>query len=245
MTRRGEAAPGPRTTLPPILSCRAQVDGGGGAAVAAVRFCPAARHLAVAWGDRSVGVLAVGAGGVRRCGPDGRVHSSAVRQVDWSRDGGMLRTCDATGDVLYWTFGAAGPGRAGLAPAMEGRWAVRDTAWATDTCAAGWDRKALWTPGTPLGSVAAVAVTHAGGAIAAGGDDGVIRLGRFPAVDPRAEWQEVASGHGAGVAGLVFSGDDGVLWSVGGGDVAFYQWRHVPLQHDSENVPGPLEMRAD
>jgi WD40 repeat protein len=227
-----------------LLECRAQVDGGGGEAVAAVRFCPASRHVAVAWGGRGVGVLAVGGGEVRRCGPDGRVHSSRVLQVDWARDGRMLRTCDATGDVLYWTFGAAG--RAELAAATEGRWGTRDAEWASETCRAGWDRRALWPPGTPLGSVAAVAVTHGGGTIAAGGDDGAIRLGRFPAVDPRAGWQEVASGHGAGVCGLEFSGDDGVLWSLGGGDVAFHQWRHVPLtHHDSDAGPGPLHMRAD
>ncbi len=93
-----------------------------------------------------------------------------------------------------------------------------------------------------MGHVTAVAVTRAGGTIASGGDDGVIRLGRFPAVRGDAERQEARGGQAGGVAGLVWSGDDGVLWSVGCGDVALHQWRHAPLEAEGAGV---LQMRAD
>ena len=226
------------------LACQAQVAGGG-EAVGMVRFCPASRWLAVAWGDAAVGLLRLrGAGSetVTRAGPPLRRHSNRVRQMDFSRDGRWLRTCDGTGDVLYW--GVMGDGT-GLVAAPDGGRGLRDASWATETCAVGWDKKGLWPAGpgrARLCSTAAVAVTTAGGTIAAGGGDGVVLLGRYPAVRDDAEWREAKSGHAGGVSGLTWSGDDRVLWSQGAGDVSLQQWRHVLLPLGDG---GALQMRAD
>ena len=85
-------------------------------------------------------------------------------------------------------------------------------------------------------------MTTAGGTIAAGGGDGVVLLGRYPAVRDDAEWREAKSGHAGGVSGLTWSGDDTVLWSQGAGDVSLQQWRHVLLPLGDG---GALQMRAD
>ena len=236
------------------LECRAQVAGGSSEAVGAVRFCPQSRCLAVAWGDAAISLLLLaadgsgasggpGSGAVARAGPAARRHSCRVRQMDFSHDGRILRTCDGTGDVLYWTV--AGGDRGRLEAAGEAGRGVRDCVWATETCVVGWDKQGLWPSGpgrTSMGLVAAVAVTKAGGTMASGGADGVIRLGRFPAVSGDAQRQEVRGGHASGVAGLAWSSDDAVLWSVGSGDVAVHQWRHVLVQPVDA---GAIRMRAD
>ncbi|CAM9489991.1 unnamed protein product, partial [Ectocarpus fasciculatus] len=156
-------------------------------------------------------------------------HVSKVRSFDFSRDGSILQSNDASGELLFW--------EASSGKQISNSFSVRDVEMDSWSCPEGWPAQGLrgnriggggadGVRGEDAGAgVTAVCRSKAEDVMAAGGGDGCIRVMRNPAPfggDARTSWGHKSA---SGVSGMSFLCDDRRLVSVGG--TCVFVWRHV------------------
>ena len=175
-----------------------------------------------------------------------RGHTSYIKQVDWSADNRLLRSCCGSYELLHWDVGA-GRQHVSTQDALEA-----DTAWATSTCILGFPIMGIWPPHADGSDVNAVDVLPGKGLVATGDDQGYVNLFNYPCVArhaPRRDYGGHSShvtvvrfmpgGGGGGTEASVFrrvpagagAGLDMApdrLVSVGGNDGSAALWRIVP-----------------
>lgn len=217
-----------------------------------MKFDPSGDFLAVGSHDSVVDIYDTSAladgGGVPPLVGTCRGHSSFITHLDWSEDGQSIRTNCGAYELLFWdTQGNQLTGGATM---------LKDTPWASTSCALGWDVQGIWPKGAMGCQVNSVAKSpQAGGGesgdytvegiIATGDNFGKVKLFRWPSpimtiplgqsnpglIEGVADWNEFA-GHSSFVTSVVFSsmnaGDEGTeyLISTGGNDDTVILWSH-------------------
>jgi len=174
----------------------------------------------------------------------GTGHSSFLTHVDFSADGSLLQTTCGAGELLYWQVptGKQNP-KSGDA---------KDIQWNTQTAIFGWAIKSIWPEGSDKTDINAVCRSYgAGGNVASGdvlvtaGDNGLVTLFPYPAVGDKQKAKQY-HGHSSHVTNVRFTRDDAYVLSVGGNDMAIFQWRHAyPEEIDSQPVGVSEELGSD
>ncbi|CAM9891815.1 unnamed protein product [Ectocarpus sp. 12 AP-2014] len=163
-------------------------------------------------------------------------HVSKVRSFDFSRDGSVLQSNDASGELLFW--------EASSGKQISNSFSVRDVEMDSWSCPESWPAQGFrgnWVGGGAAdggrgedagAGITAVCRSKAEDVLAAGDGDGCIRVMRNPAPlggEARMNWGHKSA---SGVSGLSFLCDDRRLVSVSG--TCVFVWRHVrrPSSHD-------------
>ena len=111
----------------------------------------------------------------------------------------------------------------------DGASLLRDSSWATWTCALGWPVQGIWPKFADGTDINAVARSFSGHLVATADDFGRVTLFRYPCVTPHSGCVSL-EGHASHVTNLAWSRSDTCLVSVGGRDRGVFQWanRGVP-----------------
>ena len=145
-------------------------------------------------------------------------HSSYIMALDWSKDGAWIRTNCGAYELLFWKT-------EDCSQDPSGRSNTTEVEWATETVKFGWCVEGIYPKGADGTHINSVTGSHDGQLLAAGDDYGLVTLFRNPArmgVVPRA-----FRGHSEHVTRVLFSDDDGYLFSAGGYDQTVMQWKRM------------------
>lgn len=144
----------------------------------------------------------------------------ALVQMDWSRDSKCIQSVSTDYEQILWDI-----------PVMEIEKipsTLRDVAWQGITCTLTYSVHGIWNNRNQT-----VDATHttccssaSGKLLAAGDNEGYIRLFRYPCISPRADFYEV-KGQSSPVQCVRFLYDDSFLITVGGYDGTLMQWMLV------------------
>ncbi|KAH8091497.1 hypothetical protein JL720_5804 [Aureococcus anophagefferens] len=168
-------------------------------AVTDLKFSPDGANLAACCMDKSIYVFAADAAYKRRLVLKG--HSSTPLHLDFSVEGAILQTNDAAHEVLFWDVARGGK-------QITNAYSLRNTQWASWTCALGWPVQGIFDAETEAHSheIAAVCRSNKSDVVVAPGANNVLRLMKSPP--------------------LAFHADDAKCLSVGGKDATIALWAH-------------------
>ncbi len=110
-----------------------------------------------------------------------RAHSQAITGMDWSSDGLALQAVDRSGELLFFSVTPGALKRSAHNPHAV---ALRDTLWASQTCAVGWATLGVFDPARQGKDVLCVDRSGDGRLLAAGDENGFVSLFRYPANAP-------------------------------------------------------------
>ncbi|KAH8855200.1 Echinoderm microtubule-associated protein-like 1 [Schistosoma japonicum] len=189
---------------------------GLGEQIECVAFSPDGNYLALGSRDNVIYVYNVLEHGYkynrvgRCCG-----HTSFILHIDWSADSRFLRSVSGDYEILYWT---AFDCRQVVSPST-----LRDLEWASQTCTLGWEVAGIWPSDSDGTDINACDHSSAADILATGDDFGKVKLFRYPANKPKAEFRAY-NGHSSHVTNVTFLYDGSRLISTGGKDTAVLQW---------------------
>eukprot|EP00636_Phaeomonas_parva_P008104 CAMPEP_0118868616 /NCGR_PEP_ID=MMETSP1163-20130328/12066_1 /TAXON_ID=124430 /ORGANISM="Phaeomonas parva, Strain CCMP2877" /LENGTH=2540 /DNA_ID=CAMNT_0006803335 /DNA_START=188 /DNA_END=7810 /DNA_ORIENTATION=- len=180
--------------------------------IQAMKYAPNGETLAVGAHDQSIYLLETNSYSRRAvC----RGHSSYISNLDWSADSKVLQSTCGAYELLFWNAEDAKQ----ITSASD----LRDTQWATWTLTLGWPVQHIWPEGADGTDVNAV--DRLGGELLATADDfGTLKLFRYPAAVKGAQYHEYG-GHASHVTNVRFARDGGSIYTTGGNDRTFMQWR--------------------
>lgn len=154
-----------------------------------------------------------------------RGHSAHIRTIDFSSDGAMLQSSDASREVMHWESSS---GRRLLSAAQ-----YRDAVWSTFTSVYGWSVQGVFnnTEGVAAtdGDINCVDRSKDAKWLVSGGSNTVhnaIKLFNYPCLVDAVP--SLHGGHTSPVLDIkILTGDDGTLEvaSAGGNDSCLFQWR--------------------
>ena len=142
-------------------------------------------------------------------------HSSFITHIDWSNDNKFLQSNCGAYELLFWN---SKNGRQIKSPSS-----LKDVSWNTWTCVLGWPVQTIWqgASGNDINSCVRV-----GGNLVTGGDDGLVKLWRYPVVADKAK-SKAYKGHSSHVTNVRESDAGRHLFSVGGMDKAVLQFKII------------------
>ncbi|KAF8570544.1 hypothetical protein P879_02628, partial [Paragonimus westermani] len=189
---------------------------GIGEQIQCLAYSPDGRYIALGSRDNSIYVYQVLENG-RKYSRVGRCsgHSSFVLHLDWSSDSQYLRSESGDYELLFWT---AHDCRQVVSPSS-----LRDLDWATYTCTLSWSAIGIWPDGADGTDINACTVYTNSALLATADDHGKVKLFRYPANKPKAEFHAY-TGHSSHVTNVAFLYDGSRLISTGGKDTAVLQW---------------------
>ncbi|KAJ8535230.1 hypothetical protein ON010_g13510 [Phytophthora cinnamomi] len=241
------------------------LSGPGFRAIAQVKYCPNAKYLAVGVKDTFVYIYDVVNGYKKLHVCEG--HSSAVMHLTWNKDGDILQSNAADGEILHWLVS---PNK-GETKQNNDAFLVRDVQWIKWTCVFGWSTPGIWSEESPnVVDIAAVSTTgpktssefnEPGTTRTTSSEDLIavacrssVHLLKYPA--HRGARRKVYKAHSSAIVALDFSFDDSYLVTVGGDDGAIMQWKVLPggeasprgrakgVQNNTKGIP-KLQMSED
>jgi hypothetical protein len=162
-----------------------------------------------------------------------RGHTSYIKQVDWSADNRLLRSCCGSYELLHWDVGA-GRQHVSTQDALEA-----DTAWATQNCILGFPIMGIWPPHADGSDVNAVDVLPGKGLVATGDDQGYVNLFNYPCVARHAPRRDYG-GHSSHVTVVRFLPGTGGGGGGGGGGADATVFRRVPAGAGVDAAPDRL-----
>jgi len=203
----------------PLANAKNELEG-----IEFLRFSPNGDYLAAAHGDGHCYIIAVQVGDEEKITLKqwkGLVHRAAPSHLQWSRDGKLVKCLTRDYEVAHWMldFGKKTGEFLTKIPDPD------KVQWDGDPLVAGWDVRGLYQKGWDGTDLNATTLTSDSALIASGDDFGTVRLHNYPAVDPEA--CHAYGGHAEFVVGVDFLADDSYLFSVGGADMAIFQWKVV------------------
>lgn len=150
--------------------------------------------------------------------------TSFITHIDWSMDGELLRTVDASYELLYYT---AVDGKQNT----SGKTAYRDTQWATHNIIFSYQAQGVWQSGQDgtdinFADVSNRPVIDKMQLIATGNDNDKVHVFRYPSVLEKSK-PVVGHGHASDVTKVKFNNKDTMLISTGGNDTTVIQWKIV------------------
>ncbi|KAK1941614.1 Echinoderm microtubule-associated protein-like 3 [Phytophthora citrophthora] len=199
-------------------------------AIAAVKYCPNANFLAVGVKDTFIYIYDVVNGYKKLHVCEG--HSSAVMHLTWNRDGDILQTNAADGEILHWLISST----KGETKQITDAFLVRDVQWIKWTCVFGWPTPGIWSEESPnIVDIAAVCTTgsktvnsydesetlHSSEDMLAVACRSSVQLIKYPA--HRGAKRKTYKAHSSAIVALDFSYDDSYLITVGDGTLI--QWK--------------------
>ena len=185
-------------------------------AVTDLKFSPDGANLAACCMDKSIYVFAADAAYKRRLVLKG--HSSTPLHLDFSVEGAILQTNDAAHEVLFWDVARG--------KQITNAYSLRNTQWASWTCALGWPVQGIFDAETEAHSheIAAVCRSNKSDVVVAPGANNVLRLMKFPSM--RGCASKNYGCHRDQISSLAFHADDAKCLSVGGKDATIALWTH-------------------
>ena len=141
-------------------------------------------------------------------------HSGSVLHLDWSTDGGLLRSTDSAYEILFWD----------PATGKRATGDYRDEPWASFTSPLGFPVMGIWEKGAVDNQVNGVSRSHAGDLVATVDDESVVKLFNYPCVVDGAPFHAYR-GHCSHAMCVRFSPDDRFVVSAGGDDRAVFSFR--------------------
>ncbi|GMF42944.1 unnamed protein product [Phytophthora fragariaefolia] len=209
-------------------------SGPGFRVIAQVKYCPNGRYLAVGMKDTFVRIYDVANGYKKLHVCEG--HSSAIIHLTWNKNGDILQSNAADGEILHWLISP----KKGEAKQITDAFLVREVEWIKWTCVFGWPTLGIWSEESPnLADIVAVAATGPKTAIqlsetevtqATSNEDliavacrSTVHLLKYPA--HRGAKRKLYKAHSSTIAALGFSFDDAYLVTVGGDDATLMQWK--------------------
>ncbi|KAL3668248.1 hypothetical protein V7S43_006342 [Phytophthora oleae] len=204
--------------------------GTGFRAIAAVKYCPNANFLAVGVKDTFVYIYDVAKGYKKLHVCEG--HSSAVMHLTWNKDGDILQSNAADGEILHWLVSSI----KGETKQITDAFLVRDVLWIKWTCVFGWPTPGIWSEESPnIVDIAAVCTTgsktvnsygesenlHSSEDMLAVACRSSVQLLKYPV--HRGAKRKTYKAHSSAITALDFSFDDSYLITVGDG--TFIQWK--------------------
>ncbi|EGB10213.1 hypothetical protein AURANDRAFT_4067, partial [Aureococcus anophagefferens] len=183
-------------------------------AVTDLKFSPDGANLAACCMDKSIYVFAADAAYKRRLVLKG--HSSTPLHLDFSVEGAILQTNDAAHEVLFWDVARG--------KQITNAYSLRNTQWASWTCALGWPVQGIFDAETEAHSheIAAVCRSNKSDVVVAPGANNVLRLMKFPSM--RGCASKNYGCHRDQISSLAFHADDAKCLSVGGKDATIALW---------------------
>ena len=196
--------------------------------ITTIAFSPDGHYLAVGSLDSVVNVYDVVRGYI--------LHSTCnefngfVSQLDWSMDSRHVRANSGFFELCF--YDVVGPvdfeeGDEALALTPK---EARDIQWFTNTCTLAWSNLGVWPTGAPVQvnsvdvAVQKCATATESGMIAAGNDDGIITLFRYPAPNRSAPFLRLI-GHGPHISMVRWTKDEQYLISTGASDRSIMLWQ--------------------
>jgi WD40 repeat protein len=206
--------------------------------VTAIAFSPDAKFLAVGSLDTRISVYDVVRGYIRRsvC----TEFNGFVSHFDWSLDSTYLRANSGFFELSFYhvcgdKLDATGDCNDGDDALTLTPKEARDIVWATATCVLSWSNLGVWPTDRSASNIntADLAISKQcfgkgigkpdTGLIAAGQDDGVIRLYRYPAPN-RAAKPLALIGHAPHISAVRWTTDESLLLSTGASDKCIMVW---------------------
>eukprot|EP01065_Artemidia_motanka_P023744 TRINITY_DN28405_c0_g1_i1.p1 TRINITY_DN28405_c0_g1~~TRINITY_DN28405_c0_g1_i1.p1 ORF type:complete len:941 (+),score=297.15 TRINITY_DN28405_c0_g1_i1:111-2933(+) len=204
-----------------VLSCEpcARLEESAGAECFVVRFDPSGQLLAVGGTHNRVDVYDVGtpasAGAARRVAAT-RGHAQAVCRLDWAADGSAIQTDDLTPEHLYFNRDGSR-----ITKPIQ----MRNTAWASWTCAYGWHVQGIWDERMDQHSISTVSLSPDGDLCTTSDADGNVSLFAFPAPMQTASHKKYR-GHSRRSTSVTFSRAAPVVFSTAA-DGCVFVWKVV------------------
>ena len=138
-------------------------------------------------------------------------HSSFITALDWSQDGGYIRSVCGAYELLFFK----GAGKAWQRD-PSGASNTIETTWTNQTCKFGWSVQGIFPPGCDGSHINSVCMSSDQKLIASGDDYGLVCLYRNPLLEGNDSGKY--RGHSEFVTHVAFSDDCKYLWSTGGQD---------------------------
>lgn len=142
-------------------------------------------------------------------------HNSYIMALDWCEHSKYIRSNCGAYELLFFTGDD-------WRQDPSGRTNTKATVWATKTVKFAWDVQGIYPKGTDGTHINSVDASHDRQLFATGDDFGLVCLFRDPVIKgcPRS-----FRGHSEHVVRVMFSNDDGYLYSIGGYDQTLMQWK--------------------
>jgi microtubule-associated protein-like 1/2 len=203
----------------------------GAEQIEVIRYSPSGLMLACGSRDNSIYLYNVTEDGLKysRCGRCSG-HSSFITHLDWSVDSQYLISNSGDYECLYWS--------ALMSKQITQVQLVREIKWASHTCTISFSTFGIWnstdinanpTTGSPIPlsidgtDINACYASTKNGLLATVDDFGKLNLFVFPCSSPKTE-KRVYQGHSSHVTNVAFVNNETRLISVGGNDMAVFQW---------------------
>ena len=206
--------------------------------VTTIAFSPSGNFLAVGSLDTKISVYDVVRGYVRRsvCA----TFNGFVSHFDWSLDSTHIRANSGFFELAFYhvcgeKLDASGDVNDGEDALVLTPKEARDIIWATANCTLSWNNLGIWPVDRNTSNInttdLAISKQCFGkgigrpdtGLIAAGQDDGVIRLYRYPAANRAAKYVSLI-GHAPHISAVRWTTDESLLLSTGASDKCIMIW---------------------
>lgn len=181
-----------------------------------IQYSPDGLYLACGSRDNSIYVYNVTDEG-RKYSRVGKCagHSSHITHLDWSEDSQYLMSNSADYEVLVW--------QASTCKQILHQNDIKDIKWATNTCTLSVNTIGIWNSAIDGTDINACCVAKSKQLLASVDDFGKVNLLKYPCVSFKAQKKSFA-GHSSHVTNITFLNNDSRLISVGGNDMAVFQW---------------------
>ncbi|KAK3286813.1 hypothetical protein CYMTET_5644 [Cymbomonas tetramitiformis] len=185
--------------------------------ISSLRWSPDGALLAVGSHSNVIDVYDARAGFKKVCSCKG--HSSFISQMDFSKDGKVLRSNSGDHEVCFWYM----PGSTGVVgKQLQNASDTFNMMWTSCTCTFAWPVLAIYSFDSDGADINSVHMSPSGHSIATGDDYGKVKLFRCPALGAP---PTVYGGHSSRITGVRFNRSGKLLFSTGGDDTAVCKWR--------------------
>lgn len=149
-------------------------------------------------------------------------HTSSITHVCLSEDGLLARSCSKDVETLFWDVEAG----------KRLDYVEADTIWDRWNCVLGWPVQGLYFDAEDATDVNCCEISggneiddEKGMKVVASGDDtGHVTIFKYPILEQKPKHKDQYLVHSAHVTNVRFAEDDQYLFSIGGGDLACFQW---------------------
>lgn len=153
-------------------------------------------------------------------------HTSSITHVCLSEDGKFARSCSKDVETLFWDVDSG----------KRLDYIENNIVWDRWNCVLGWPVQGLYYDAEDATDVNCCEISggneiddEKGMKVVASGDDtGHVTIFKYPILEQKPKYVDQYLVHSAHVTNVRFSEDDAYLFSIGGGDLACFQWGVSP-----------------